>query len=130
MLFDNLKKSIAYTLAHLLPELLPILLTLALGMPLGINSLLILSIDLLTELAPAISLASEKMEDDIMERPPRNAKTDKLVSKQLLGYSYLQAGVIESIVCLFAYFHVFLHYDIPMTSLVNTNRDYWKAEKT
>ena len=99
-------------------------------MPLGINSLLILSIDLLTELAPAISLASEKMEDDIMERPPRNSKTDKLVSKQLLGYSYLQAGVIESIVCLFSYFHVFLHYDIPMTSLANTNKDYWSADKT
>ena len=60
VLFDNLKKSIGYTLAHTLPELVPILLALAGGFPLGLNPLLILSVDLLTELAPAISLAYEK----------------------------------------------------------------------
>jgi len=32
-LFDNLKKSCAYTLTHLMPEAIPILLNLALGFP-------------------------------------------------------------------------------------------------
>jgi len=66
VLFDNLKKTIAYTLTHLLPELVPILLFLAGiiclflnwiaclkfvkgGFPLGLNSLLLLTIDLITE---------------------------------------------------------------------------------
>lgn len=39
LLFDNLKKTITYTLSHLLPELAPILLTLILGFPLGMTSL-------------------------------------------------------------------------------------------
>jgi len=41
----------------------------------------LLSIDLATELAPAISLAYEEKEDGLMERPPRNQQTDKLFSK-------------------------------------------------
>lgn len=48
-LFDNLKKTIAYTLCHLAPEILPILLTLALGFPPLLSSLQILSVDLFTE---------------------------------------------------------------------------------
>lgn len=46
---------------------------LALGYPLGLNPLLILTIDLGTELAPSIALAFEVAESDIMSRPPRNA---------------------------------------------------------
>jgi len=68
LLFDNLMKTIAYTLTHLIPEILPVLLNLALLMPAGLNSLLILAIDLGTELVPAISLAYEDMEADIMDR--------------------------------------------------------------
>ena len=34
-LFDNLKKTISYTLTHLIPEVVPILLNLALSLPLG-----------------------------------------------------------------------------------------------
>lgn len=49
LLFSNLKKSIAYTLAHLTPEILPILLWAFIGFPLVINGVLILCIDLLTE---------------------------------------------------------------------------------
>lgn len=57
MIFENLKKTIAYTLTHLLPEIVPVLMTLLLGMPVALTSLQILTIDLATELAPAISLA-------------------------------------------------------------------------
>jgi len=57
LVFDNLKKSIAYTLTHLLPEIVPVLLFLAISMPVGLGSVLILSIDLGTELGPAISLS-------------------------------------------------------------------------
>jgi sodium/potassium-transporting ATPase subunit alpha len=52
VLYDNLKKTIAYTLAHIAPETVPVVLALAFGMPLGLGSLLVLSIDLLTEQVP------------------------------------------------------------------------------
>ena len=49
LLFDNLKKSIAYTLAHLLPQVVPIMLHFALGWPLGLPAVLALCIDLIAE---------------------------------------------------------------------------------
>ena len=99
-LFDNLKKTIAYTLCHLAPEILPILLTLAFGFPPLLSSLQILSIDLFTELAPAISLAYEGKERDIMEQKPRNLKKDRLVSAPLLSYAYFISGLlIEAAAC-------------------------------
>lgn len=102
VLFDNLKKTIAYTLTHLLPEILPVILTIIAGLPAGLTTLQILSIDLGTELAPAISLAYEPAEKDIMLRPPRDINSDRLVSRNLLVYSYLIVGVLESIACFIA----------------------------
>jgi sodium/potassium-transporting ATPase subunit alpha len=49
VLYDNLKKTIAYTLAHVAPETLAVILTLAFGMPNGLGALLVLSIDLFAE---------------------------------------------------------------------------------
>lgn len=58
LLFANLKKSIAYTLTHLPPEVLPILLWAFIGFPLTINGVLILCIDLLTEVSFYYSITS------------------------------------------------------------------------
>lgn len=107
IIFDNLKKSICYTLSHLLPELLPFLISSIVSFPLALTSVLILCIDLGTELAPAISLAYEKGEDDTMKRKPRNAKKDHLVTVSLLANSYLMTGVIECVAC-FASFSIVL----------------------
>ena len=59
ILFDNLKKAIAYTMTHLWPELLPLILSFIINMPQGLSPIQLLSIDLFTELGPAISLAYE-----------------------------------------------------------------------
>lgn len=61
----------------------------------GLGGLLILSIDLITEQGPAISLAYEHAEANVMDRPPRDLNTDKLISGPLLRYAYLIAGVME-----------------------------------
>ena len=52
-----------------------------------------------------------------MTRPPRNRKTDRLVSVPLLLYSYLLAGGIEVIGCLICYFSIFLYYGITPNEL-------------
>ncbi len=39
LLFDNLRKTIAYTLTHLWPEVYPILLNFTLGLPMGLTAL-------------------------------------------------------------------------------------------
>lgn len=106
VLFDNLKKSITYTLTHMFPEVFPIVLNLTIGLPLALNPLLLMTIDLLTELGPAISMAYEEAESDIMERKPRNMATDRLTSFPSLLYS-LTAGVVECIACFMTYLYVF-----------------------
>lgn len=44
---------------------------------------------------PAISLAYESAESDIMKRAPRNPKTDNLVNHRLIGMAYGQIGAVR-----------------------------------
>merc|ERR1711871_795347 len=76
------------------------------GMPLPLSTQLILCVDLGTDMIPAISLAYEGPEADIMRRPPRNSKTDHLVTAKLIGFSYLQIGVIQAMAGFYVYFIV------------------------
>jgi len=98
-IFDNLKKTICYTLTHLVPEIAPFIVAINGKIPAMMSSLLILFIDLGTEMIPAISLAYEKTEADIMSRPPRNPIKDRLVSPPVLIYSYLIGGVVSAAAC-------------------------------
>ena len=83
LIFDNLKKSIAYTLTSNIPEITPFLIFILASIPLPLGIVTILFIDLGTDLVPAISLGYEKAESNIMERKPRDAKRDKLVNNRL-----------------------------------------------
>ena len=82
LIFDNLKKSIAYTLTSNIPEISPFLMFILLSIPLPLGTITILCIDLGTDLVPAISLAYEKAETDIMKRKPRDPVRDKLVNQR------------------------------------------------
>lgn len=46
---------------------------------------------------PAISLAYESPESDIMQRHPRNPKTDNLVNRRLIGMAYGQIGECRAV---------------------------------
>jgi len=89
LIFDNLKKSIAYTLSSNIPEIAPFLFFITCQMPLPLSTVLILCIDLGTDMVPAISFAYENPELDIMERYPRNSKRDHLVNTKLISFAYL-----------------------------------------
>jgi len=80
LIFDNLKKSIAYTLTSNIPEISPFLLFIIADVPLPLGTITILCIDLGTDMVPAISLAYESAESDIMKRLPRDPLHDKLVN--------------------------------------------------
>lgn len=74
LIFDNLKKSIAYTLTSNIPEITPFLIFIIANIPLPLGTVTILCIDLGTDMVPAISLAYEQAESDIMKRQPRNPR--------------------------------------------------------
>ncbi|XP_067108670.1 sodium/potassium-transporting ATPase subunit alpha-2 [Osmerus mordax] len=104
LIFDNLKKSIAYTLTSNIPEITPFLLFILASIPLPLGTVTILCIDLGTDMVPAISLAYETAESDIMKRQPRNPKTDKLVNERLISMAYGQIGMIQALAGFFTYF--------------------------
>ncbi|XP_041698443.2 sodium/potassium-transporting ATPase subunit alpha-2 [Coregonus clupeaformis] len=104
LIFDNLKKSIAYTLTSNIPEISPFLLFILASIPLPLGTVTILCIDLGTDMVPAISLAYETAESDIMKRQPRCPKTDKLVNDRLISMAYGQIGMIQALAGFFTYF--------------------------
>jgi len=104
LIFDNLKKSIAYTLTSNIPEISPFLLFILADVPLPLGTVTILCIDLGTDMVPAISMAYEQAESDIMKRQPRNPFTDKLVNERLISMAYGQIGMIQASAGFFVYF--------------------------
>ncbi|KAG9328701.1 hypothetical protein JZ751_011428 [Albula glossodonta] len=104
LIFDNLKKSIAYTLTSNIPEITPFLFFILASIPLPLGTVTILCIDLGTDMVPAISLAYETAESDIMKRQPRNSRTDKLVNERLISMAYGQIGMIQALGGFFTYF--------------------------
>jgi sodium/potassium-transporting ATPase subunit alpha len=127
LIFDNLKKSIAYTLTSNIPEISPFLVFILAAIPLPLSTIMILAIDLGTDMYPAISLAYETAENDIMQRPPRDSKQDKLVTGRLLQMTYLQIGMIQALAGFFCYF-VVMGDNGFLPSLLPGLRDDWDDE--
>jgi len=109
-IFDNMKKTIAYILAGSVTTLYPFMVYVIFGFPIAIGVITVLLIALGTDMMPAISLAYEKAESDIMKLQPRNPRTDNLVSRALILRSYFQIGAIISSAGFLGYFITFLHY--------------------
>lgn len=90
-IFDNLKKTIVYLLTSNCTEIFPFLAFIAIKVPLPLSALFMLIICVGTDILPAISLAYEEAELDIMTRKPRN-KADHLVSNKLIVHAYMLQG--------------------------------------
>jgi len=114
LIFDNLKKSIAYTLSSNIPEISPFIMFILIRMPLSLTTVLILCVDLGTDMIPAISLAYEQPESDIMLRPPRDAEFDRLVTDKLIFFAYLQIGVFQALAGFYTFFVVLNDYGFAM----------------
>jgi len=117
LIFDNLKKSIAYTLSSNIPEILPFIMFIVTNVPLPLSTVLILCIDLGTDMIPAISFAYEHAELDIMDRAPRKSKLDHLVNTKLISFAYLQIGVIQAAAGMYTYFLILNDYGIRPSAL-------------
>merc|ERR1712165_109110 len=117
LIFDNLKKSIAYTLSSNIPEISPFLFFMMVQIPQPLSTVLILCIDLGTDMLPAISFAYENPELDIMDRFPRNSKRDHLVNAKLISFAYLQIGIVQAAAGFFTYFYIMHDYGFTPNGL-------------
>ncbi|MCA9459318.1 MAG: HAD-IC family P-type ATPase, partial [Nanoarchaeota archaeon] len=104
-IFDNIKKFVAYILTSNVPQILPFIFFVLLGFPLAITVILILLIDLGTDLIPALGLAVEKPEDNVMKRKPRS-RSERLLSKRLLFMSYGIIGMVQAAAGFFSFFYI------------------------
>ena len=126
LIFDNLKKSIVYTLTSNIPEIFPFLTWVMLGIPLPLSTVAILLIDLGTDMVPAISLAYEKAELDIMKRPPRSQE-DRLVNHRLIFVAYGIVGITQTAAGFFVYAVIMASYGWLPNRLLGIKEE-WEDE--
>jgi sodium/potassium-transporting ATPase subunit alpha len=94
-IFINTRKFIAYHLTSNTPEMLACIAYFLLDIPLPLTVVLILFIDLGTDLLPAIGLGVEPPESDIMKNSPR-PRTERLLTRNLLLSSYGVNGLTQA----------------------------------
>ena len=124
LIFDNLKKSIVYTLTSNIPEISPFLAFIISDIPLPLGTITILFIDLGTDMVPAISLAYEFPERDIMARVPRDPIKDRLVNARLIFLSYALIGVAQATAGFFLYFVIMAEHGWLPARLPGLRRDW------
>jgi len=104
-IFDNIKKFIAYILTSNVPQILPFIAYVLLDIPLPLTVVLILAIDLGTDIVPALALGAERPETDVMRKPPRR-RNERLLTPTLLFMSYGIVGMIQAAAGFFTYFTI------------------------
>lgn len=102
-IFENIKKFIAYILTSNIPQILPFIAYVLLDIPLPLTVVLILSIDLGTDILPALGLGAERPEMDVMHKPPRS-RDERLLTNKLLGMSYGIIGMMQAAAGFFSFF--------------------------
>lgn len=102
-IFDNLKKTVVYLLTSNMTEIWPFLALITIQVPLPLSNIFMLCICVGTDIYPALSLAYEEAEFDIMTRKPRKLD-EHLVSGKLLCHAYGNMGEIATFAGFFAYF--------------------------
>uniref|UniRef100_A0A2A4JVG5 Sodium/potassium-transporting ATPase subunit alpha n=1 Tax=Heliothis virescens TaxID=7102 RepID=A0A2A4JVG5_HELVI len=124
-IFDNLKKSICYILISNVPEIAPVLMFILFSIPLPLSVMTILCIDLGTDMWPAVALAYEHAESDVMTRTVRGH--DPLVSSKMLCLVYGHLGLIEFAAGMYAYFIVMAEHGFYPSALFGI-RQRWDNE--
>ncbi len=103
--YNNIQKFLMYILNSNMSEAMPsaVFLFSKGGIPLPLTVMQILSIDLGTDMVPALGLGTEKAEAGIMDKPPRK-KSAPLLNKNILFKAFCWYGLLEGIIAIGAYF--------------------------
>lgn len=123
LIFENLKKCICYVLTSNIPELIPFLLFIIIQIPLSIETIMIILIDVGTDLAPAVSLAWEEEENETMKLPPR-AMDEHLVGFKLMFVAYIINGIFMTFISYWAWAWVYYEYGFTISDLVGSGIGY------
>jgi P-type Ca2+ transporter type 2C len=105
--YSNIRKFLLYILNSNMPEAVPSAFYLFSrgAIPLPLTVMQILTIDLGTDMFPALGLGMGKPEKDIMNKPPRKQK-EPLLNKKFIIKAFLWYGLLSSAISAFSYFFV------------------------
>ncbi|MBE0450752.1 MAG: HAD-IC family P-type ATPase [Clostridia bacterium] len=102
-IFDNIEKFVYFLFSCNVVEILAVFITILLRLPMPILALQILWLNLVVDVLPAMSLAWEPAEVDIMKRRPRNPE-QAIVTKGFL-FKVLGNGILISLGALFVFIY-------------------------
>ena len=100
-IFENIRKAVLFLLCCNLSEVLTVLASIVFRMPSILLPLQILWINLITDVVPALSLAFDPAEPDLMERPPKEKSEDILTARH--RWLIMLYGLVMSLGVLSAY---------------------------
>lgn len=103
--YNNIRKFLRYIFDSNTPEAsAPAVYLLSGGVvPVPLTVLQILTIDIGTDMVPALGLGTEEAEDDIMKKLPRSSK-ERLLNKNVILVGFLWYGLIATLFALGGYF--------------------------
>lgn len=118
-IFDNIRKFVKYIMTCNGAEIWTIAIAPLLGLPMPLLPIHILWINLVTDGLPALALANERAEKNVMQRPPRPASQS--IFADGIGYHIIWVGILMAAVTLFTqYFHYSKDSNLPWQTMVFT----------
>jgi len=106
--YANIKKFCTYIFTSNAPEAVPfILYAFTAGrIPLALNVMHVLSIDLGTDMVPALALGAEPPEPGMMSRPPRSLN-QHVIDSSMLRRAYLILGAVQGLMTMIAFYYFY-----------------------
>ncbi len=106
--YANIRKFTTYIFTSNTPEAVPFILFAfsAARIPLALNVMHILSVDLGTDIVPALALGTEPPEPGAMDRPPRNLN-EHVIDSAMLKRAYFWLGSVQSLATMAAFYYFY-----------------------
>jgi magnesium-transporting ATPase (P-type) len=103
--YENIKHFTTYIFTSNTPEAVPFIINSFTGgrIPIALDVMHVLSIDLGTDIVPALALGAEPPEPGTMDRPPRKL-SDHLITRKLLVRAYLVLGPVQALASMSAFY--------------------------
>lgn len=125
-IYQNLKKFVFYIFSCNIGELVTVFTAIILNIPAPLTAILILAVDLGTDVLPAIALGVDPPEPGIMEKPPRSPK-EHIMKKSFIAH-FVYLGLFIGGIVVLMYFWMLQRYGWQWGNpLMDDSLNYLKA---
>ena len=126
--YRNIRKFVTYIFNSNMPEAVPFVVYLFSrgAIPLPLTVMQVLSIDLGTDMVPAIALGADLPEKGVMDLPPRSQK-EPLLNRRVMAKAFLWYGLIEAGIAMLAYYYLNSRLGWPNVPLAASGTGYAMA---